>query len=141
MGTIFRHLFVQWLCEDAIFVIGDYAVKKNCALIMSLYSPIKTSLVKFFCNPLQSLQSWINAKFGHMYSSECQKKAWDDSPQWEFWAKINIMKELCPSVKEKLNLIQLEPNTCISRAKLSSSKSDSPGNAAFIISVTLWAES
>ena len=57
-----------------MFVTGDFAMRKICALMMiNLYSPLKTSLIKYSWNPFHSLQSQINAKFGHMYSSENQR--------------------------------------------------------------------
>ena len=43
-------------------------------MIINLSSPIKIPLTKFSCDPFHSLQSQINAKFGHMYSSENQRR-------------------------------------------------------------------
>ena len=42
--------------------------------MINLSSPLKTSLIKFSWNPFHSLQSQINAKFRHMYSSRNQRR-------------------------------------------------------------------
>lgn len=92
---------------NVMFVAGDFAIRKICVLmIINLSSPLKISLINFSWKPFHSLQSQINAKFGHMYSSGNQRRL-------EMTAEVSENSELgltfertCPSVKQKLNLTQ-----------------------------------
>lgn len=72
-NSILASLYAHWLCEDAIFVKW-FCSQENLCIDDNRFIFSNKNTIKFSCNPFHSLQSQINAKFGHMYSSENQRR-------------------------------------------------------------------